>query len=113
MLIFNLFLIAIFFVFVIDYAGFITTIEEGLSKMISNTRQRNIHIHIPRPFSCSLCCSFWTGLIYIIVTNNFSILNLILVAAAAATTPIIAEIMSFTRDLLIQVIYWLRKLFRI
>ena len=113
MIILNLFLIAAFWVFVIDYAGFVSTIEEGLSKVISQTSQKNIHIHIPRPFSCSLCLSFWTGLIYIIVSNNFSIINLLFVCAAAASTPIIAELLSFIRDISIQVIYWLRKLFKL
>ena len=113
MLTYNLFLIAAFWVFVLDYAGFVTSIEEVLSKMITRVRQRNIQIHIPRPFSCSLCMSVWSGLIYIIETNNFSIINLLLVCAAAASTPILAELMSFIRDISIQVIYWLRKLFRI
>ena len=109
-MIINLFLIAIFWVFVIDYASFVSTIEEAVSKRLTRSKMK---FHIPRPFSCSLCMTFWTGLAYILITNNFSIMNLIWVSAASASTPIIDETLQFVRDAVIKIIYLLRSIFNI
>jgi len=112
-MILDLLYIAIIIVFIIDYAGFFTTIEDILSKMISRIRQKNIHITIPRPFSCSLCMVFWSGLIYILATGNLSLYSVMIVSLFSASSIILSEIMDFTRDIIIKIIYALRKLFKI
>lgn len=109
-MIINLLMIAIFWVFVLDYAGFVSTIEEAVSKRLIRSKMK---FHIPKPFSCSLCMTFWTGLAYIIIVNEFSLLNLILVCGAAASTPILDEILQFVRDAVIKIIYLLRTVFKI
>jgi hypothetical protein len=111
-MILDLIYIAIILVFIIDYSGFITTIEEFLSRTASHAG-RKIHIRIPRPFSCALCAHWWSGLIYIIVTANFSFKNLMFVALISASTIIIAEIMAFIRDLALTIISKLRQLFKL
>ena len=110
MLIFNLFLIAAIWVFILDYAGFVSTIEEAVSKRLIRSKMK---FHIPKPFSCSLCMTFWTCLAYIILTNNFSIMNLVWCCGAAASTPILDEVLQFIRDAVIKIIYLLRTLFKI
>lgn len=111
-MILDLLYIAIILVFIIDYSGFITTIEDFVSRTASHAG-RKIHIRIPRPFSCSLCMQWWSGLIYIIVTGNLSFKNLAIVALISASTIIIADIMDFIRDLLLTIIEFLRKIFRV
>ena len=111
-MILNLICIAIILVFIIDYSGVITSIEDFASRTVSHAG-RKIHIRIPKPFSCSLCSMWWSGLIYIIVTGNFSFENLAIVALISASTIIIADIMDFIRDLALTIISKLRTLFNI
>ena len=111
-MILNLIYIAIILVFIIDYSGVITSIEDFASRTVSHAG-RKIHIKIPRPFSCSLCSMWWSGLIYIIVTGNFSFENLAIVALISASTIIIADIMEFIRDLALTIISKLRTVFKI
>jgi hypothetical protein len=63
----NLILIAIVVINIIDLSGIIDEIEKGLSKWL------DIKAHIPKPFSCSYCMTHWTGLIYLIVTGEWSL----------------------------------------
>ena len=44
-----------------------------------------------KPFSCSLCSSWWAGLIYIIVINQFSLLNVFIVLIMAYFNFIITD----------------------
>lgn len=111
-MILNLIYIAIILVFIIDYSGVITSIEDFVSRTASHAG-RKIHIKIPKPFSCSLCSMWWSGLIYIIVTGNFSFENLAIVALISASTPIIDETLQFVRDAVIKIIYLLRTIFKI
>ena len=111
-MILNLIYIAVILVFIIDYSGVITSIEDFASRTASHAG-RKIHIRIPKPFSCSLCSMWWSGLIYIILTGNFSFKSLAIVALISASTIIIADIMDFIRDLALTIISKLRTLFNI
>lgn len=111
-MILDLIYIAIILVYIIDYSGVIPNIEDFVSRTASHSG-RKIHIRIPRPFSCSLCMQWWSGLIYIIVTGNLSFENLAIVALISASTIIIADIMDFIRDLALTIISKLRDLFKI
>ena len=111
-MILDLIYIAIILVFIIDYSGVITSIEDFASRTASHAG-RKIHIRIPRPFSCSLCSMWWSGLIYIILTGNFSFKSLAIVALISASTIIIADIMDFIRDLALTIISKLRDILKI
>ncbi len=80
-------------VFIIDYSGIIESMEGGLSKAIGFP-----NVHIPRPFACSLCLTWWTGLGYLILTKNLSIPHICWVAFCAAITPEINAAIWMVKD---------------
>ena len=83
---FDLLLIAACWVFVLDVSGF----WESFSAMVKGWLTKGM-VRTPfslRPFSCSLCMTFWTGLVYL--------------AAAAYLTPMIADALVVLRDLMAQ-----------
>lgn len=106
-MILNLFLIAFICGFIIEYSGFVSNAEEILTKLTKS----KFKVHIPKPFSCALCCTFWIGLIYICVTDSFSFLNLALVCIAAASASILSNSLAFIRELLNKLIEKLTKWF--
>lgn len=77
-------------VFIIDYSGVIEEIEQILTKVLKS----KFTIHIPKPFSCSLCSTFWCGLAYLIIYNQFSLLSLSYVALLAILTPIVLDVIN-------------------
>lgn len=69
-------------VFIIDYSGIIQSVEGMIAKAIGFPSVR-----IPKPFSCSLCSTWWSGLAYLIWTHNISIPHICWVGFCAAITP--------------------------
>ena len=65
MTIFNLFLISVICVLIIDLSGFIDSLKYGLSKLLTKNKLASIDYRL-KPIDCSLCMSFWISLIYIL-----------------------------------------------
>lgn len=94
----DILLLTIIIVYVIDLSGIITQIEWWLSKML------DVKCTIPKPFNCSFCLSWWIGLIYLIITSNFTLTMICYVAMLSFLTPIINDIIILLRDTLRKLI---------
>lgn len=97
----NLLILANIVVFIIDTSGFIQEMETLIWKHFFPKYPRNA-ISIPKPFSCSLCSSFWMGLAYLLLTH-FSIPLLGYVCLLAFLTPVFADLQLGMRDLMTRI----------
>ena len=88
----DLFLIALICSFCIGYSGFIDSLEEYGKKVWGR------FFHIPKPFSCELCSTFWLCIIYLIVTGHFTLLWIAVSCLAAASTKVIVPLIHLTVD---------------
>lgn len=52
-----------------------------------------------KPLDCELCLTWWSGLAYIIISGDLSLLALLYVALAAWCTPIIVEALQLVVDI--------------
>lgn len=91
----DLLFLAFITVFIIDYSGVIQSIEEGLQKWLKMPNKA----HVPKPFSCSLCSTFWLGLIYLLCTAQFSFMGVAYVCFLSSMTPVINSLMVFVVSL--------------
>ena len=100
--------IAVIIVFGVDIAGFFTSIKEIIIKWISKGKfiGRNIII---KPFECSLCMTFWSGLIYLIVIGHFSLIYLAYLCLLCAFTGIIKSAILLLGDIITKFINWVYK----
>lgn len=99
----DLLVIAFICVLVIDKSGFIESIKSGISSILTNGRIKNSDYRI-KPFDCSLCSTWWCGLVYLIVTGSVSLMSIgILLLIAIYVT----EIISNTLDVLEK---WILKI---
>lgn len=73
----ELLLLTIIVCFVVDISGFIYTIKNLIWKWVFNGKKEYREFRL-KPFDCSLCMSWWVGLIWIII-YDFSLLNLFIV----------------------------------
>lgn len=94
MLITELLIITLLMVFIIDLSGFIDEIETALTKWLKGK------VRIPKPFSCSLCMSWWTNLIYLLCVGHFTLPYIALVALFAFLTPVFALLFIWIRETL-------------
>ena len=101
----NLFIINLILVFIIDLSGFIPSLESGLSRLFG------FKVRIPRPFSCALCMTFWTGMVYILFTG-WSWTSLLFVCALALFSKNTAGFIRWIQEALVSLENLLYKLIR-
>lgn len=87
MLYLNILMITFICVYIIDLSGIIDELENIIGKWLK------CKIKIPKPFSCSLCSSWWLGLLYIIIMGKFTILNIAFVAFLSFLSPNIYNVL--------------------
>jgi hypothetical protein len=96
----EIFLITFICVFIVDISGFIDEVETMLGKWLKGK------VRIPKPFSCSLCLSWWINLIYLLCIGKFTLGYIALVALFAILTPVISTIIIAVRESVIMLIEW-------
>lgn len=106
----NLFILTCIIVFIIDLSGFVDEMVKRL--YYKYIKVGDYHTLIPKlkPFTCSLCLSFWVGLFYLLITRQFTILMIGYVCLLAFLSPIIGDILVMIKDVLNKVINLIYKL---
>ena len=88
-------------VFIVDLSGFTDSWLSAFSKWLGHT------VREFKPFTCSLCMTWWTGIVYLLVTGQFSIPLLAYVALLAFLSFPIRDFFIFIKELLLK---WINKL---
>lgn len=57
-----------------------------------------------KPFDCSLCLSFWIGLIYIVLAGQFTIPMIGYVGLLSFMTPVICDVLRMMKDIMVKII---------
>lgn len=86
----------------IHESGFIENIDEWISN------KYKFH-HLPYPVRCLLCGTWWTSLLYVIITGQLSLLTIALCLVNAHMTKIITPLYRFVENLVLKVIELLNK----
>lgn len=94
---------------IIDVTGAVDDMLTPLVRKITGSRIG----HIGKPFSCSMCMTFWTGVIYLLVAGAFTIPNLAYVLALAVMTQITYLLICMAKDLATKAIEVVYKIFNI
>lgn len=97
-MIIKLLLLTCVVVFIIDLSGIIEELERILGKWLK------AKIVIPKPISCSLCMTWWIGLIYIIVCGYLNLPYIAYVALLSFLTTTIYNILILIRDIVNKII---------
>lgn len=112
MTILNLFIISIIWVLILDLSGFSQTIDRTLYKIFYKGRPYREDAHF-KPFDCSLCMTWWTGLLYLLITHTLSLLNIAILLAFAWSTTMEKDIFIFIKDLVTKFLDLLYRTFNL
>lgn len=93
-MILDLLMISVIICFIIDISGIIENIEWYLGKWLGGK------VIIPKPFSCSLCLTFWVGLIWLIVQGEVTLFNIMVVCLLSALTEQITNTITLFKQLI-------------
>lgn len=88
----DLFCLTIIVVYIIDLSGFMDNVKHALGKWL------NLSIRRLPPFDCSLCMTWWVGLFYLLVTSQFALINIVVVAVFSLLALPIGCAISFLVD---------------
>lgn len=102
----NILLIAIIWVFIIDISGFTYEIKTYIAKLLKIGKAEDVK---DKPFFCSLCLTWWTGLFFLIFTHGFCLLNVAYLLFIACSTPIIKDVYYLFFDSLQTFLSYLSK----
>lgn len=100
----DILLLAAIIVFIVDLSGFTQSWKKWLGKWLK------VQIGEVPPFDCSLCLTFWAGLIYLIVKGDLSILTLAYLALVSYCTVLMGQVLTAIRELLSALVRYLWKL---
>lgn len=103
-IVFDIFLLSVILVFIVDISGVIGEIEIGLAKWLKVKK-----VHIPKPFSCSLCLSFYSGIIYLLCTSSFTISTFAISCIISMLTPVTYNLLLLLRECLNKILDWLGR----
>lgn len=101
-LLINILLIAIIAVFIIDLSGAINNLVKPIVRKILHLSP-NADIHLPL-IGCSLCVTFWVGLIYLLAVSAFDLPGIVAVCIASFLTPVISDVLILCKDILTKLI---------
>lgn len=107
MSIINLILIQWIVVFIVDISGVMDNIKSLIMKILTKGKIDSNNYRL-KPIDCSLCSTFWIGLIYLLCTSQFTIPYIALVCLLSATTPLTLELFDTIYDLIIKLLKWIR-----
>lgn len=99
----NLIIICLVNVLIIDISGFVPSVKSFISKLLTNKQLDTTNFRL-KPFDCSFCMTFWTGLIYTIVIGQFTLVNLLIILLLAFMTEPIYRILLLIKDTILKLI---------
>lgn len=99
-MIIDLILIQLIIVFIIDLSGAVESFKLFISKILTKGKIQTTNFDL-KPFTCSLCSTWWIGLIYLLVCHSFTIPYIALVALLSYLTPLSSSILLLIKDLAI------------
>lgn len=110
----NLFLITLVICFVVDCSGIMTDIRKLVANIIyKKTKMKVDYNEIKlKPIGCSLCMTWWTGIIYLLCIGEFTLVNFTFVALLALVSSNISGLLLTLKDYLATFEMLLQKLIK-
>jgi hypothetical protein len=97
-MILNLILLQLIIIFLIDISGGIQSVKKFIWRHLKEGKP---YQDFPfKPFECSLCMTFWTGLFYLLFTGSFSLPYIAFVCLLAFMSSSIKSLILTVKDLI-------------
>ena len=106
---FDLLCIATIIVVITDISDWPTTVKKVISHIITKGKinKTEFRLHL---VDCSFCQFFWSGIIYLLITNNFTLPYLASVCLLSCFTGVIKTSILLVDDILIKITQLIYKL---
>lgn len=99
----SLFLISFIVVFIIDISGVVDSVKSLIKRILTKGKMSSSDYRL-KPFDCSLCSTFWCGLIYLLCVGQFTFEYIAFVCLLSASTDLIKDIWMLCEDMIKTII---------
>ena len=99
----DLFLITVIVVIIIDISGITLSIKSGIKMLLTKGRMSDPNYSL-KPIDCSFCMTFWTGLLWLVVTHTLTLWMLTYLLLLCVMTPVIRDVIIQIREQFIKII---------
>lgn len=96
--------------FVIDVSGFVQSMKRLYLRRFWKMKNPDISSLSWKPFDCSLCSTWWSCLLYIIIAGRFTLIYILVAAMLAMVSSNISGFMLCIKDFLAAVECRIQKL---
>lgn len=103
-MILDILLIQIILVYIIDLSGVSEHIKRGIWKWLKGKDKPYKDFEL-KPFLCSLCMTFWTGLLYLLLTHQFTLTGILVVSLASYLTTTTNNLLLLIKDTIDVMLY--------
>ena len=107
----ELILLSLIIIFIIETSGFGNSVKYGIWKWFLFPKYPISSIP-DRPFFCTLCMTWWVGLIYLLIINQLTLPHIVILAVISYLTDVMDSLLRLLKDLLVKVIdllyHWLK-----
>lgn len=93
-------------VFIIDLSGITNTIKRMISNLLTKKKITTDNYSLPL-LGCSLCITFWSGLLYLVIIQQFNIVMISIVCLLSYITPVTKDVLLSIKEFLIK---WVNKI---
>ena len=111
-MILKLFFISLIWTLILDLCGFALTVDKLLYRIFYKGRAFRDDAHFP-PFDCSLCMTWWTGLLFLILNHSFTIFYIMMLLVFAWSTTIQKDLLVTIKDIIIKLVDIIYKTFNL
>lgn len=107
----NLLIITCLIVWVIDLTDVMDYFKKLIWRLVWGKKQyKQFRM---KPLDCSLCMSWWIGIVYILLLKNFTIAMLGYVGLLSFLTPVIKDVLVMIKDMLVGLLNLIYKILRL
>lgn len=92
-MIYNLVIMTFSIVYIMDHSGFLFSLTKFIYSKLNSTKEY-LGQALPKPFSCSICMTFWMVLIYTIYYDVPIVYSIGLSSAFALISSLVSKVLS-------------------
>lgn len=99
----DILLLAVIVVIIIDISGITDSIKSLIKRIVTKGMMSDPNYSL-KPLDCSFCLTFWSGVVYMLITHSLSLWMTAYLLGICVLTPVIKDIFILIRETLLKII---------
>lgn len=103
MIFLKLLIINLVVILIVDLSGFVQSLKRAVSRLFTKGKFNTDNYRI-KPFDCSYCMTFWSLLLYLLLTHELTFITVFYTIVITHFTDVTKQVLLLLKDLSIKLI---------